>query len=159
MACRHLLMRNFRTNYTTNLWSGTCGTLLSTALLISCSYPWRSPPDSAQSLLGLSESSLVLPRVAVCFRYVLCCAALFVICVHEVGSLCRFSRWIKKNWVKKFRCACTSTCLSLVLSALCKKIKKLVSVMLTHTPVCAPAALVLCVPGSFALCDHCLSHV
>ena len=82
MACRHLLMRNFRTNYTTNLWSGTCGTLLSTALLISCSYPWRSPPDSAQSLLGLSESSLVLPRVAVCFRYMLCCAALFVICVH-----------------------------------------------------------------------------
>ena len=125
MACRHLLMRNFRTNYTTNLWSGTCGTLLSTALLISCSYPWRSPPDSAQSLLGLSESSLVLPRVAVCFRYMLCCAALFVICVHEVGSLCRFSRWIKKFWVKKFRCACTSTCLSLVLSALCKKIKKI----------------------------------
>ena len=94
-------MRNFRTNYTTNLWSGTCGTLLSTALLISCSYPWRSPPDSAQSLLGLSESSLVLPRVAVCFRYMLCCAALFVICVHEVGSLRRFSRWIKKILGKK----------------------------------------------------------
>ena len=110
-------MRNFRANYTTDSWSGTCGILLSTALLISCSYPWRSPPDSVQFLPGLSESSLDLPRVAVCCRNVVLCSlvrdlclaqsvivelvSLFACaCVHGVGSCVDYAL-DKKNWLKK----------------------------------------------------------
>ena len=49
-------MRNFRTNYTTNLWSGTCGTLLSTARH-GFGPPW-SRPELRQNAKNMSFENI-----------------------------------------------------------------------------------------------------